>query len=437
MALWYWSVGDYGETVAVFEDTPGGILRIRIHDPARRRPRKRSLRHRDKEKAKNEALEAYKLLREGKRRLAGPLTLGELVALFLEDRPAGRRESRHGIEEARRLAMWLRYLRPGTIVESIGNQQLGPFQDERASGTIDATGARVPAGQREPVGPRTVEADIVALKHVMNWGTRQRGAHGFLLHQNPLRSYEIDEKRILRAIPDPEVRERYRKPYRPVATYGYFQKVRAVSDQVMMEVRWFRSTNPRRKKKLGRTLVRSYLSEMLDLNEEGGRRENAICSLQLSDFDMRPVRIDAENPPNSDYGSITWRGEYDKNGHPSITFMTPVQRAAVERIFRDRKAVGNVPAFPSPGNKSQPVSYRYAHTLLRRACKLAGVPFLGWHAFRRKKYIELKGHDVGTVMDFMGVKDQRTVLRNYQMADPASLRKIANDTTKLEEMWGS
>ena len=69
-----------------------------------------------------------------------------------------------------------------------------------------------------------------------NWAVTWRTESGdYLMSQNPLRGYPIP---------------RELNPRRPVATQDRYEALRAVSDQVMMEIRWNGTREP----------VQSYLS---------------------------------------------------------------------------------------------------------------------------------------------------------------------------------
>ena len=95
--------------------------------------------------------------------------------------------------------------------------------------------------------------------------------HGrLLMRENPLRGFKAASEK---------------NPRRAVASTDRYEAIRAVADQVTMEVRW---DGPRRRQ-------RSYLTEILDLAAGTGRRITAICSLRAEDL----LRGDA--------GGSSWR----------------------------------------------------------------------------------------------------------------------------------
>ena len=174
----------------------------------------------------------------------------------------------------------------------------------------------------------------------------------YLLHENPVRGYEIPTER---------------NPSRPVVSEERYQATRTVSDEVTMEMRWNGERNRQR----------SYLSEILDIINGTGRRIAAVCALTYADLRL------AEGP----YGSVRWPADTDKMGHESTVPVPPAVRAAIDRILRERPGIGPVPLFPSPGDPTQPMTRHLADKWLRKAEKIAGLePPMGslWHAYRRK-----------------------------------------------------
>lgn len=84
---WTHAEGEKGATVTVYERRPGGILYARAFDPTRAGGKggyvRRSLKHRDQERAKTYALEQAAKLRQGQNELAeGKISLARLFALY-------------------------------------------------------------------------------------------------------------------------------------------------------------------------------------------------------------------------------------------------------------------------------------------------------------------------------------------------------------------
>jgi integrase len=154
-----------------------------------------------------------------------------------------------------------------------------------------------------------------------------------------------------------------------VASDDRFEALRNVSDSVVMEVR--SRGKPFRQ--------RSYLSEILDLAHDTGRRITAICSLRYQDLRLEP-RSDAP------HGAIRWPEVTDKEGREWIAPISPRVRNALDRVFRDRPGIGPAYIFPCPTDPARPVQYERVRTWLRRAETLANLPNQrgsSFHAYRR------------------------------------------------------
>ena len=211
----------------------------------------------------------------------------------------------------------------------------------------------MPEGKREPVGNRTVEADCLWLRQVLNWATKWRdGKNGsYLLRENPVRGYDVPAEK---------------NPRRPVATTDRYEKLRGVSDKLMMEVRW---DGHRREQ-------RSYLSELLDIAYGTGRRIGAVRQLRYED-----LRLDVKP-----FGAIRWPEDTDKMGRETVAPISEMVRAALDRILAERPGLGGAYLFPSPMTPSKPIPYELASEWLRGAEKLAKLPKQSgslWHAYRR------------------------------------------------------
>jgi hypothetical protein len=225
---WNYSVGERPYTVTVFERRPDGNLYVRVWDGSIRGGRggwrKRSLGHRDQERAKTYAHEQHAKLRQGDEDLRmGCVTLARLFALYRAHRTP--RKVRSGqAEDDRRIELWTRFLGGRKDPHRITLGEWEAFQDARSSGAIGARGRSVPEEDRRPVRTRAVEGDLQWLKWTLAWGTRWRDREGrYVLRENAVRGYEIPTEK---------------NPRRPVATEDRYEAVRAVSDAVPMDVRW-------------------------------------------------------------------------------------------------------------------------------------------------------------------------------------------------------
>lgn len=174
--------------------------------------------------------------------------------------------------------MWTAVLGPSKDPRAISLAEWEHFIRLRRSGAISPRGEPVPEGERKTVGERTVEADLAWLRAVLNWGTKWRiDGGGYLLSENPARGYPMPKEK---------------NPKRPVVSQERLEAIRAVADQVTMQVL-------RGGKKVR---LRSHLPEVFDLVAGTGRRVSAVLQLKYSDLRM------GEGP----HGSILWPADTDR-----------------------------------------------------------------------------------------------------------------------------
>jgi hypothetical protein len=396
---WSLSVGKRPHTVTVYERVPGGVLYARAWDPTLRNRRgglrRISLGHRDKGAAKAYAAEQHaKLIRGDAELVSRRISLGRLLALYGAHRTPqkGRTEQK---ADQRRMGLYARFLGPEKDPLKITWAELHRFVDARRTGELTARGRWITdPSRRKPVRDRTIESDLKWLNAVMNWGMHWQDREGrYLLRENPIRGFPIP---------------RERNPQRPVMTEDRYEALRAVSDEVTMEVH----------QRGHRVAVRSHLSELLDLANETGRRISAILGLRYQDLELARTST-------APHGAISWPADTDKQGRTWRNVpLSSIARNAIDRVLRDRPGIGEAPLFPAPGNPSKPVDRYLADQWLRDAETLAGLqPQIGglWHPFRRKAATELKGAPDKDVMALMGWTDLRSLKTAYQHADPASM----------------
>lgn len=406
---WSHSEGEKGWTVTVYERRPGGPLYARAFDPKLRRGkggyRRISLGHSDRELAKTYALEQAAKLRAGRSELAGgKTTLSALFAAYLTHRTPRKTEGEQE-QDRRRAKMWTRYLGGHKDPHLITLGEWERFIDLRSTGTLRPDGTLAPERDRHPVRIRTVEADLKWLRWVLNWGTRWRDSNGrYLLRENAVRGYEIPTEK---------------NPLRPVASDDRFEALRAVSDRVLMELRW--GGRPVRQ--------RSYLSEILDLAHDTGRRITAICSLRYEDLRLTPT-------PTGPHGAIRWPGEFDKEGREWSAPISPRVRAALERVLQERPGIGAAYLFPCPTDPSRPVQYERVRTWLRQAEVLAKLPKqrgASWHAYRRAWATARKHLPAADVAAAGGWKSTATLQRCYQQPDEGTMLSVVLGGAELRE----
>jgi hypothetical protein len=403
---WTFAAGEKGCTVTVYERRPGGPLHARAFDPklagGRGGYRRLSLVHRDRERAKTYALKESAKLREGRAEISNRrLKFTHLVADYLTYRTP-RKAPDQQKEDKRRRKMWERYLGPqkDPLLISLGEWEA--FVDVRSSGALDARGRAVPVKRRHAVRNRTVAADCLWLRQVLNWATKWRNQGGrYLLRENPVRGYPIPFEK---------------NPRRPVASTDRYECLRKVSDGVQMEIRW----NGHRESR------RSYLSELLDLAQGTGRRITAISSLRYEDLRLN------EGPQ----GSICWPADTDKTGRETVTPMSRNVRAAVDRVLRERPGIGRMYLFPSPKDRERAVSKDLASWWLKRAEQLAGLAKQEgslWHAYRRA-WVTARKHLPDVDVARVGGWKDVTVLRScYQRPDDETILAVVEGGRELRE----
>jgi len=349
------------------------------------------------------AAEQYAKLVAGRNEIQeGRTTLARLLRLYHEHRTP-RKAASEQLADDRRIEIWLRFLGPDTDAHTISLRAWESFIDLRASGAIDSRGNPVSERNRKPVGARSVESDMKWLKWALNWGKDWRLENGlYLLRDNCVRGYPIPTEK---------------NPRRPVATQERYEAVRAVSDNVTMEVRWHGK----------RTTRRSYLSEILDLAAGTGRRLSAVLGLRFDDLQL------TEGP----FGSIRWRADTDKTGIESVVPIGPDVRAAIDRRLADRPVIGCALLFPSPMDPAKQASRHLADAWLRRAETLAGIetqPGSLWHAYRRawataRKH--LPAIDVAQAGGWSGIETLQSI---YQQADTDTMLRVVLDAGEVREV---
>lgn len=402
MSAWSYTEGKRPHRVRVFERQRGGVLYARVWDAKRGTYVKRSLGHRDRERAKVYAAEQYAKLLAGSREIEeGRTTLGRLMSFYLRHRTPTKTKSEQDADE-RRAEMWLRVLGTATDAHGITSRGWDGFIRNRLSGSIDGRGRPVAAGKLRRVRERTVEADCLWLKWVLNWGVNERvGTDRYLLRENCIRGFPVPHEK---------------NPSRVVASRDRYEAIRAVTDDVQMEIRWEGK----------RAKQRSWLSEVFDLAMATGRRIGAVCALRYDDLDL----------DRGPFGFIRWRAETDKQGAESVLPIDEEARSGIDRQLARRPILGRAYLFPSPTNPDVPISRNLADSWLRRAEKIAGMdPQQGtlWHAYRRGWVVARKDLPSVDVAKLGGWSGTETMERVYQQADMGTMLEIVQTRHELRE----
>lgn len=398
--LWKYRAGGRGHRITVFETRAGGVLQARAWDPERGKYVRKSLGHRDRDRAQAWALEEARRLKDGRAELtAETVTVARLLTLYAEHKTPRKSVGQQG-EDRRRVEMWARVLGGQQDARTIPLRKWEAYIDGRLSGAIDARGRAVSKANRKPVSVRAVEADCKWLRWVCNWGANWWEGESYLLPENPIRGFK------------PPVVKNVR---RPVASADRYERVRAVSDRVVMRRR------------------RAYLSEILDLAYATGRRLSAILNLRYADY--LPDATDELGHPLP-YGAIRWRGEHDKQGKEWVAPCNTLAQQAIERIRGERPGLGDAPMFPNPTNPSEPISRYRPDRWLRKAETLAGLePQDGslWHAYRRGWATARKHLPATDVAHAGGWKSTGTLQACYLHADMATMLTVVTEPAEIRE----
>jgi integrase len=378
--LWSKSFGERGNRVRLYEARPGGPLMRSIFIDGKEN--RRSLGHRDKKLAEKQAYELLlQLVADEEAVEKGTLTLAQLQRLYIDSPAFADKKERTRAEDERRLDRMVHFLGPQREVETLTESDVRRFTAARRKGEGRLLGVRVGVKVRD----RSVEADLVALHTMLNWGARERDRSGRrLISENPLHGVAIPKEK---------------NPVRPVVVHEVFQQLLTVASQVGPQLRL-----------------------ALVVAEGTGRRLSAWRQLQWSDIDF-------------DAGAIRWRAVTDKRGYEALMPMSDAVRDELQAARRLNPTIGTAWVFPSPKDSGEPCSRHLLDDWLRRAYKRIKVtPQPGglWHPFRRKWASERKEYPVVDVAAAGGWKDVRTVQTSYQLADSATIRNVVlNPTNRL------
>ncbi len=189
---WRVSLGERGCRVVLFERKPGGVLYREVWIGGKRVAAKKSLNHRDRERAKADAYKLLATLKSNQDALSGGrLTLRTLFDIYVGSPSFQGKKPRTQREDRRKLERVVKFLGHDREVRSLSDSDVARYTQARLEGN--------------KVRARTVEADLVALNTMLNWATRRRNHHGQpVLERNPLHGTRFP---------------REKNPKRPIATW--------------------------------------------------------------------------------------------------------------------------------------------------------------------------------------------------------------------------
>jgi len=416
--------GRKGYRVTLYLRDPAGPIQARYTHPVSKQLVRQSLGHNHREKAIGWAEELARKLRKGElpddhaKPCSQRLTLANLLGAYLATVTPHKSPDSQQMDR-RACTLWTRFLGAGKDPHRIMAEELEGFRDQRVSGAIDGYGRVVPKVQQKPSDPRrrpvrlrTAQDDAEFLNGVCRWALKRRDPETGqpLMRWNPLRTDDCDQ--FWTSVDDPNVR-------RPMAGTDRYRAIRAISDEITMEIRWHGK----------REIHRSYLTEVLDLAWHTGRRISAILGLR-----WESVLLGKEY---GRYGAIEWPAATDKEKKRWLQPMSPEVRATVDRIRAERPGIGSALLFPRATDPQRPVAKEVAGEWLKEAERLAQVPkHQGglWHPYRRGWATARKHLPLTDVAAAGGWACTETLSRHYMKPDPDTLLDVMTGAREIREM---
>jgi hypothetical protein len=408
---WSYTAGRYPHSVRVYERSRGGPLYAAANEPDPRggpgRERKRSLGHRDRERAIEYADEQAAKLRRGISNLTREKpSARRILKLYRAHRSPDKGKAKQE-EDRRQAEAWETFLGSNFDLSRLSRREWDEFIRRRRSGEIDGRGKLVAdPGNRRAVRDRTVEKDLIFLRAVCRWACDWRDDAGrLLLESDPTRGYKMP---------------RERNPRRLVANHDRVDAIRQHYRTPTMRIEW----NARRE------YVESFLPEILEIVVGTGRRISAVCSLRSEDLEL-------EAAPDTPWGAIVWPEDTDKQGKRWRCPISPEVRAALEAALTKRQRIGPGPLFPGPRNRREPICYYVASKWLRESERLAKLePQDGtlWHGYRRlwaSARKDLPDVDVAQAGGWSSLVALKTA---YQKPDDETMLRVVTHRTELREV---
>src|SRR5712691_1337322 len=179
---WTKSLGEPHHRVRLYEARPGGTIMRSVYFDGKEA--RKSLGHRDREKAVRQGYELLNALLANERALdEQSLTLGLLADLYLQGPAHLSKKARTQKDEASMLRRVVAFVGPTRNVVSLSESDIRRYVMARAQGHRSVLGARPGRSVRN----RTIAADLEMLRRALNWGMRERRSNGQrLLKENPL-----------------------------------------------------------------------------------------------------------------------------------------------------------------------------------------------------------------------------------------------------------
>src|SRR5881628_1137730 len=369
---WSKSIGERGHRVRLYKARPGGPIMRSVFVIGKEV--RKSLGHRDKEKAVRQGYELHTALLANEQALdEHSLTLGLLADLYHESPAHLSKKPRTQRAESQILRRVVEFLGRTRRADTLSESDVKRYTMARRQGNAPPGRGR----KSRRVGDRTIGADLEMLLRAIQWAVRERKTNGErLLKENPLVGVRLPSEK---------------NPRRPVMKHNEYLRLLDVADR-----------------------VHPLLKVALIVAEGTGRRLSAWRNLFWDDVDFEA-------------GTIQWRAANDKKGYEQVVPMSNAVKRALTAARRAQQTIGNTPVYPAPKNPTQPCGRHVLDGWLRKAYQLAELtPHPGgmWHSLRRKWATERKGYPVKDVAFAGGWRTERTVLSSYQQADAETVRQV-------------
>jgi integrase len=364
-----------GTRVRVYEREPGGVLYISAWLQGSGESR-RSLGHRDKDRAVRQARDLLKLRSRATLTLGvplSPLTLGALFERYVREGkylPDGSLKTeaylRHVALVGRYLAL---FFGPEYIISELTPDRIQDYVIWRRRG----------GPTEKPVGVNTLQRDLAMFKAALNWACQKYEGRQPILAGHVLEKFRIPTEK---------------NPKRPGLEGTTIRALLSVAPE-----------------------VHPFLRSLIILAWRTGRRLSSVLNLRWEDIDLEK-------------STITWRAEHDKIRQ---TWVVPAHSEVFAELVRFRAAhpgIGSALLFPHPqrrGHRAGSVTRHLAAWWLKEAFRRSKVLKPGgslWHMFRRVWATERKDLPLKDVAAVGGWKDTSTLLR-YQQPDEATMRHVA------------
>lgn len=394
---WSASVGPHGHTVRVEERTRGGNVYLISWNGDRGTHEKTSLgfpvRDADGDlideavdRAKAAAAEASNALIRGEDPLIDdepePATLGEVADLFRSEEIVDM-TGRHRDEVEREVDLFERYFGRDLELGTLGPREWNSLRRDRESGRIDSHGTPVEdKDNRTERSVRTTQKTLKVLRQLCRFAAQWRRPDGsFLLPDgDPTRGLDL---------PTPT------DPRRPICDDDLLAGMLAAADDHTI-----RGADGDER--------RSCLRELTLVAAGTGARIGSILALRWSDWD----------PDGATYGTLTWRGDEQKNGRTRTTPVPESVADALREQRRRRPGVGEAPVFPAPdscGAVGVDTAIKWLQDV-EKAARGRHVKGFGFHALRRRWANRMKDRSPVDVAHLGGWSGPQVMENVYQRA---------------------